>query len=390
MMFPLKKSLKMKKKLDPARLASAQRAARGRIFFFLFRNIGGSGLLGARTPERRTMYADSLAMNAPSRGAVARMKAAVVTGPRRSILETVDLPAPAAGQVRVRLAGCGVCASNVEPWQGPAWMSFPTEPGGLGHEGWGIVDAVGEGVIGLEPGDPVATLFQRSYAQFDIGEATQVVKLPAALHNVPFPGEPLACAVNILRRSDVDTGHTVAVLGVGFLGAILTRLAVEAGAQVIAVARRPYALDVARRMGATEVVPFGDRGETAEAVMRMTGGRGCDRVIEAAGVQPALDLATEIVAEHGRLVIAGYHQDGPRTVDMQKWNWKGLDVVNAHERRPETYVDGLKQAIALVERGVIPLDELLTHSYPLARLDEALAATRDRPDGFLKAWVSCA
>ena len=61
---------------------------------------------------------------------------------------------PGQGQVRIRLEGCGVCASNVAPWAGPDWMRFPTEPGALGHEGWGIVDAVGEGVP-AEVGSPI-------------------------------------------------------------------------------------------------------------------------------------------------------------------------------------------------------------------------------------------
>jgi len=86
-------------------------------------------------------------------------------------------------------------------------------------------------------------------------------------------------------------------------------------------------------------------------------------------------------------VIAGYHQDGSRQVDMQLWNWRGLDVINAHERDPAIYLQGIARAIAAVEDGTLDPDAFLTHRYPLARLGEALDATRDRPDGFLKAWV---
>jgi hypothetical protein len=56
----------------------------------------------------------------------------------------------------------------------------------------------------------------------------------------------------------------------------------------------------------------------------------------------AADLAGELCAERGRLVIAGYHQDGMRQVNVQLWNWRGIDVINAHERDPQAYVDGMR------------------------------------------------
>src|SRR4051794_41423149 len=115
------------------------------------------------------------------------MDAAVISGPGQVRIEQVALPEPGPGQVLVRLEGCGVCASNLTPWEGPEWMTFPTEPGALGHEGWGLVDAVGEGVEGLAPGDRVAALSFKSYGEYDIAEASAVVKLPQGLAGKPFP-----------------------------------------------------------------------------------------------------------------------------------------------------------------------------------------------------------
>jgi threonine dehydrogenase-like Zn-dependent dehydrogenase len=89
----------------------------------------------------------------------------------------------------------------------------------------------------------------------------------------------------------------------------------------------------------------------------------------------------------GRLIIAGYHQDGPRSVNMQLWNWRGLDVVNAHERDTAVYIQGIRDAVAAVSAGDLDPQPLLTHTYPLEQLDRALNDTRDRPDGFLKAVV---
>jgi threonine dehydrogenase-like Zn-dependent dehydrogenase len=316
------------------------------------------------------------------------MRAAVLAGAGRIEVKEYELPQPGAGQVRVRLEGCGVCASNLTPWSGPEWMQFPTEPGALGHEGWGVVDAVGDGVEGIAVGDRVAALSYKSYAEYDLADADAVVVLPDSLAGQPFPGEPLGCAMNIFRRSGIEAGQTVGIVGIGFLGAILTRLATDAGARVIAISRRPFSLDVAHTMGAAETILMDDHNRIIERVKELTGGVFCDRVIEAVGKQWPLDLAGELTRERGRLIVAGYHQDGPRQVNMWLWNWRGLDVINAHERDREVYMQGIREAVAAVASGRLDPRSLYTHTFPLDRLDDALDATRDRPDGFLKALVT--
>lgn len=315
------------------------------------------------------------------------MQAAVLTAPGLMELTRVARPEPGPGEVRVRLEGCGVCASNVEPWEGQPWSTFPGDPGGMGHEGWGVVEAVGDSVTGVASGDRVAFLSGHSFAEHDLVAADRLVVLPPALAGRPVPGEPLGCAFNIFRRSDVQAGQWVAIVGIGFLGAVLTRLATDAGAKVIAISRRAESLDLARRFGAIETIPMHDHGAIIARVMGVTGGQGVERVIEAVGKQWPLDLAGELVAEGGRLVIAGYHQDGPRQVSMQTWNWKGIDVANAHERDPVVQMRGLREGIEAVAAGRIDLDALVTHRYPLERLGEALTATRDKPTGFVKAII---
>ncbi|MFN3572890.1 MAG: MDR/zinc-dependent alcohol dehydrogenase-like family protein [Phenylobacterium sp.] len=315
------------------------------------------------------------------------MRAAVLTGPGRLEVREVETPQAGPGQVRIRLEGCGVCASNLTPWEGPEWMQFPTPPGGLGHEGWGVIDQVGQGVEGLKVGDRVAALSHNSYAEFDVADQGAVVRLPPELDGQPFPGEPLGCAMNIFRRCEIEAGQTVAIVGIGFLGAILTRLAAEAGARVIAISRRDFSLDLARRMGAAETIPMDDHYRIIGQVKDLTGGVFCDRVIEAVGKQWPLDLAAELTRERGRLIIAGYHQDGPRQVNMQLWNWRGLDVVNAHERDPAVYAQGVRDAVAAIVSGRLDPRPLYSHTYGLEELDQALDATRDRPGDFLKALV---
>src|SRR5947209_15909545 len=74
------------------------------------------------------------------------MRAATLLGPRRFELEEVPRPEPRPGQLLVRLEGCGVCASNIPPWEGKPWFNYPMRPGALGHEGWGTVEAISDGV----------------------------------------------------------------------------------------------------------------------------------------------------------------------------------------------------------------------------------------------------
>jgi len=312
----------------------------------------------------------------------------VIASPQHAALREVEVPEPGPGQVLLRLEGSGVCASSLPLWEGRSWFDYPQPAGAPGHEGWGRVEAVGPGVAGLAKGDRVAALSYRAHAEFDVADAGSVIRLPDALAKASVPGEPLGCAYNIFRRSQVEAGQTVAIVGIGFLGALLTQMASHAGARVIALSRRGFSLDFARSCGAAHVITLDDHYRVIEQVKALTDGRFCERVIEATGLEWPLQLASEITAERGRLVIAGYHQDGMRSVNVQLWNWRGIDVINAHERDPRMYVEGMRQAVELMVEGVIDPEPLYTHRLPLDRLGEALELTRNRPDGFMKALVT--
>jgi NADPH2:quinone reductase len=315
------------------------------------------------------------------------MVAAIITGPRIMEIQSVPRPQPGPGQVRVRLEGCGVCASNLPVWQGRPYFHYPFEPGAPGHEAWGRIDAIGSDVNHFHPGDRVALLSCHAYAQYDVASTNDIMPLPTELTNQPFPAEPLACAVNAFRRVQAAPNSTVAIVGIGFLGSLLTRLATQAGLRVIAISRRPFALQVARRCGAAHTIEMQDHHAILEQVKKLTDGRGCEVAVEAVGTQWPLDLAADLTAVRGRLVIAGYHQDGPRQINLQSWNWKGLDVINAHERDPHVYIDGMAEAIRLTVAGVFPIRDLLTHRYSLEELPRALRDMEERPEGFLKGWV---
>ncbi|MFL6005213.1 MAG: zinc-binding dehydrogenase [Gaiellaceae bacterium] len=293
------------------------------------------------------------------------MRAATLAAPSVARVHEAPVPEPGAGEVLVRIEGCGVCASSLPVWQGREWFEYPLEPGAPGHEAWGFE---------LESGRRVALLHEQGFREFAAVPRELVVPLPDALADAPFPGEALGCAMNIFSRADVHAGQTVGIVGVGFLGALLVQLCAGAGARVLAFSRRPFALELARAFGAE--TPSARENES------------CDVVIESAGVQETLDLASQLCRVRGRLVIAGFHQDGPRTVDVQLWNWRGLDVVNAHERDPAIVLEGIRAAARAVADGQLDPEPLYTHVLPLEQLGQAFTLAADRPDGFVKALVT--
>ena len=314
------------------------------------------------------------------------MRSATLVQPREFDLQSFEPPEPGPGQVLLRIRGCGVCGSDMGPWKGIPGLVYPMVPGAPGHEVFGTIAGLGEGVDGYSVGEPVTALSYRGYAEYDVAEVGSVVRLPPSLAGRPVLGEPLACAVNVARRAGVAEGDLVVLLGTGFLGGLLVQLLKrEKPGRIVAVSRRRAGLDAAERLGADEVLTYDEdvRGRIGE----LSGGRLADVVIEATGRQAPLDLAAELTRVRGRLIVAGYHQDGPRTVNMQLWNWRGLDVINAHERDPEIYRRGMEEGVARLAAGEVDLAPLLTHRFPLSEINRAFATSEERPAGFLKSVV---
>jgi threonine dehydrogenase-like Zn-dependent dehydrogenase len=177
------------------------------------------------------------------------------------------------------------------------------------------------------------------------------------------------------------------VIGIGFLGAIVTQLAATAGARVIAIARHDTSLELARSFGARETVVMDDNQSVIDAVQEITDGMLCRTAVEAVGLQGPLDLAAQLTGVGGRLVVAGYHQDGLRTVDMQLWNWRGIDVINAHERDRGVIRQGVLDAADAVAARRFDPTPLYTHRFPLSALNAAMDSMLARPPGFVKALL---
>jgi threonine dehydrogenase-like Zn-dependent dehydrogenase len=118
----------------------------------------------------------------------------------------------------------------------------------------------------------------------------------------------------------------------------------------------------------------------------LAGPDGFDLVIEAAGVQSALDLCGDLVREHGRMILVGYHQSnqGYRTVNMQQWNHKAIDVVNGHVRRLGEKLESMRQGMELMRREAL-VTARLTTTYELAEVEQAFRDLSEGKPGLFKA-----
>ena len=314
-------------------------------------------------------------------------KAAVLTAPGKVSVKEENLREPKRDEVRIRLEGSGLCASNIPLWEGRDWFDYPRAPGEPGHEGWGIVDAVGEDVKGFILRQRVAGLNYNAYATYDFAKAENLIVLPDLLDDKPFPGEPLGCAMNIFSRSEIKKEQTIAVVGCGFLGLLLIQLAKSAGAEVIAISKREFSLQAAQSCGADHLVPLDDHYQIIEKVKKITDAQFCDRVIEATGKEWPLNLAIELTRERGKLIVAGFHQDGMRNINMQMLNWRGIDLISAHERDNHKYIQGMEAAIEAIKKGDMDPFPLFTHTFPLEKMEQAFHHLTKRPDGFIKALL---
>jgi D-arabinose 1-dehydrogenase-like Zn-dependent alcohol dehydrogenase len=301
------------------------------------------------------------------------VRALSLRGSHEPALVDVAIPQPGPGQVLVKISACGVCGSDLNAWRGVLGIEFPLAPGAPGHETIGTVAAVGRDVDSAWCGKRVTGLMWNGFAEYGVADIANLVDVPRE-----FPellGEPLACAANVVRRASIGPNDDVAIVGFGYLAALIVQCLPRPRPCWTAIARRASSRELALSLGAANAYDFREIPSEAWDHFPV--------VIESTGAQQPLDHATWLTAFGGRLVIAGYHADGPRTVNMQSWNWKGIDVINAHEREPAKYVAALRGVMA----SEIRVDILHTHTWSLSDIGAAFAAADLHGPGFIKAVV---
>jgi L-iditol 2-dehydrogenase len=325
------------------------------------------------------------------------MKAVVVERAGEVAYREVDAPVVGSGDVLVQSRQAGLCRTDIEMSTGeftdPRWVRFPLIPG---HEWAGTVVEVGAGVVDVRPGDRVvcegmipchrcarcrsgATHWCENIEALGFtrpGGYAQLVAVPErVVHRLPdhvsFDAgvlvEPASVVLHGLEKAGPVPGEAVGVIGVGTLGALaIALLRLQSPSRIVAYGVREEELELARQLGATEVVLAGD-GAPAEAEL--------DLVVETAGVPVAVTLATQVCRPGGRAVLLGIAGEGRTlTLPSDLLVGKDMSLIGSIAYRASTW----SRVVGLVAERVLDLDPIVTHHFPMSDFEEAVRLMDDR------------
>jgi len=309
------------------------------------------------------------------------MKAIVSTAPGKLEWRELATPAPGPGQVRVRTAVCGICATDLEMIKGWARTGFPAVPG---HEWSGTVDAVGAGVDGslvgrpcvadnvLADGGEVGFEHAGGYGQFLLTEARNVRALPAsfAMDQAALI-EPLAVCVRARKRLRMDRRESAVVLGDGAIGLLMAALLKREGVgRLLLVGGRPARLAAAGEFGADAVLNYHDAGAPLAEAVAKAGGPFAN-VIEASGSPAAMAAALDVAARGGKVLVIGDYGGGKANFPWNVLLHKELELIGSNAS-----AGAWDEAVALAAGGHVPLGRLISRCLPAAEFAKGIELAR--------------
>ena len=332
------------------------------------------------------------------------------------VVEDITIDPPQAGEIKVELAACAICHSDIYFAEG-AWGG--ALPAVYGHEASGVVEEVGPGVTLVAPGDHVVVTLIRScgrcfycaqgdpvmcegsfpidaagrlhfpdgrdlvqglrtgaFAEYVVVDQSQAVTIPKDL---PFDcASLLACGVitglgAVVNTAKVPSGSSVVVIGTGGVGLNSVQGAVLSGAHtIVALDISDAKLEAARAFGATHTVnPAAE--DAAAAVRAVTGGRGADYVFVTVGSVTAMEQGVGLLRRSGTMVIVGMPAAGAKVAfEALGLADNGHRVVGSKMGSTRLRVD-VPKLVELYQQGRLKLDELITRRYPIDRINEAFA-----------------
>lgn len=314
-----------------------------------------------------------------------KTRQAMLTAPRHFEFREADLN-PGPGQLLVKVAVCGLCNWELNHWTGQLGACPQT----LGHEWAGTVTAVGAGVEGFAAGDRVTGLPDSlsAFADYLVTGAATCFKLGPGVDPAAALGEPLKCIVSVLRVSAPEAGDVGVVLGCGPMGLwCLQGLAGHFLGALIAVDVAPAKLELARWCGATHTV----NPQTEDAVARIReigGGRLADFVIEGTGVPELVGAAASYLRSgRARLTLMSSHERAAREFDWRVVLGQGITITGAHPSCSPDQLDDMRRAVRFLNNGVFRMDDIISHRFPLDRIQEAFETLERKPADYIKGVV---
>jgi NADPH2:quinone reductase len=296
-----------------------------------------------------------------------------------SDLKLTELPDLSAGpgQILIDVKAVGTNFPDILMMQGK-YQIKPPFPFAPGSEVAGVVQAVGDGVSKVKPGDRVlAMLPWGAYASQVIAYEPQVYVIPEVMpfeHAAAFTIVYHTSYFALVYRAPVKPGETVLVHGAaGGVGVSAVQIAKALGARVLATAGSPEKREFARRQGADEVFDSRDAG-WVEQVMSATGGRGADHIYDCVGGD-VFDLSLKCIAFSGNLHVIGFASGKIPTCAMNRVLLKNISLVGLHWgayqlKDPGKVPEAMAALFSLYERGLLPVQ--IGATFPLERAVEAL------------------
>lgn len=287
------------------------------------------------------------------------------------------------GEVRVRVAACGVNFPDVLITQGK-YQFKPEPPFSPGGEVAGTVAEVAPDVTGFEPGDPViATTIWGGYAEELVTTPDRLMRCPDTMDEITAAGFAITYGTSyhaLVQRAAIQPGETLLVLGAsGGVGVAAIQIAKALGARVIAAASTPEKLDVARSQGADAGVNYTEDG-FRDRLKELTDGRGVDVVYDPVGgdlLQPSL----RSMAWNGRYLVVGFASGDIPQIPANLTLLKGCSVVGVfwgQFRRNEPAVDAANFKALFELHAAGKITPLISATYPLDQAKSALAALSAR------------
>ena len=330
-----------------------------------------------------------------------------------ALIET-PAPEPGEGEALIRVRNCGICGSDVDIIEGVRPKEVTSYPLIMGHEFSGVIEVAPRGSTEFRAGDKVAvntvvgcgrcesclrgwvchclnggkqlgTTLPGGMAEFVTARQDLLFKLPAQMDlAVAALAEPASCAAHGVSKARIEPGDSVAILGCGPIGALALQIArLHGPKQLILIEIDADKLARAPGLGATHTIDARTQDVTGE-VMRLTGGRGVQAIIDCTGHMPSIKQTADYIATKGRIVVIGVPPQYDLEIGFMKLLFQDASFQPSNGYTLQIWLDTLR----LLREGMIDAEQIITHRLPLERAVEGLQIVQQRSQPAVKVMLA--